>query len=47
MMLDHIGETDKADQIRDAIAKVIEEGETRTYDRLRLSRGAVRALQVK
>ncbi len=40
MMLDHIGETDKADHIRDAIAKVIEEGKTRTYDMLRLSGGA-------
>ena len=40
MMLDHIGEIDKADQIRIAIAKVIEEGETRTYDMLRLTGGA-------
>jgi len=40
MMLDHIGETDKADHIRDAIAKVIEEGKTRTYDMLRFTGGA-------
>ena len=39
MMLDHIGENNKADQIRGAIAKVIEKGETRTYDMLRLSGG--------
>ena len=40
MMLDHIGETDKADQIRGAISKVIEKGETRTYDMLRFTGGA-------
>ncbi len=39
MMLDHIGETDKANRIRDAIARVIEEDKTRTYDMLRLSGG--------
>jgi 3-isopropylmalate dehydrogenase len=38
--LDHIRETDKADQIRNAIAKVIEKGETRTYDMLRFTGGA-------
>jgi 3-isopropylmalate dehydrogenase len=36
MMLDHIGETDKADKIRDAIAKVIEEGKVKTYDMMKL-----------
>jgi isocitrate dehydrogenase (NAD+) len=36
MMLDHLGETDKAKRIRDAIAKVVAEGKTRTYDMLRL-----------
>lgn len=40
MMLDHIREIDKADQIRNAIAKVIEESETRTYDMLRFTGGA-------
>jgi 3-isopropylmalate dehydrogenase len=40
MMLDHIGAGNKADQIRGAIAKVIEKGETKTYDMLRLSGGA-------
>ncbi|MCD6245621.1 isocitrate/isopropylmalate dehydrogenase family protein [candidate division WOR-3 bacterium] len=36
MMLDHIGENDKADRIRKAIAKVIEEGKVRTYDMLKM-----------
>jgi 3-isopropylmalate dehydrogenase len=36
MMLDHLGETDKAKRIRDAIAKVVAEGGVRTYDMLRL-----------
>jgi len=36
MMLDHISETDKADKIRSAIAKVIEEGKVKTYDMMKL-----------
>ncbi|MDY0083019.1 MAG: isocitrate/isopropylmalate family dehydrogenase [Ignavibacteriaceae bacterium] len=36
MMLDHIGETEKADKIRKAIAKVIEEGKVKTYDMMKL-----------
>jgi 3-isopropylmalate dehydrogenase len=36
MMLDHIGETEKATRIRDAIGAVIAEGKVRTYDMLRL-----------
>jgi isocitrate dehydrogenase (NAD+) len=36
MMLDHLGETDKAKRIRGAIGKVIAEGNSRTYDMLRL-----------
>ena len=39
MMLDHIGETDKADRIRAAIGKVVVEGKVRTYDMLRLTGG--------
>jgi isocitrate dehydrogenase (NAD+) len=39
MMLDHIGETDKADRIRGAIAAVVAEGKVRAYDMLRLSGG--------
>ncbi len=40
MMLDHLGETDKADLVRKAIAAVVEEGEVRTYDMMRLTGGA-------
>ena len=39
MMLDHIGETEKAKRISDAIARVISEGRVRTYDMLRLAGG--------
>jgi len=39
MMLDHIGEIEKADLIHRAIAAVVEEGKVRTYDMLRLSGG--------
>ena len=39
MMLDHLGETDKAKRIRDAIAEVVAEGKVRTYDMLRLPGG--------
>jgi 3-isopropylmalate dehydrogenase len=36
MMLDHIGETEKATRIRDAIARVVEESKVRTYDMMKL-----------
>lgn len=39
MMLDHVGETDKAQRVRKAIAAVIAEGKVRTYDMLRLPGG--------
>jgi len=39
MMLDHIGETEKADKIRKAIAEVIEEGKAKTYDMMKLRGG--------
>ncbi|MCE1188632.1 MAG: isocitrate/isopropylmalate dehydrogenase family protein [Ignavibacteria bacterium] len=39
MMLDHIGETEKADKIRAATAAVIAEGKVRTYDMLKLKGG--------
>ena len=39
MMLDHIGETEKATKIRNAIAKVVEEGKVRTYDMMKLRGG--------
>ncbi len=40
MLLDHIGEADKANRIRKAIAAVIAEGKVRTYDMMRFSGGA-------
>ncbi len=39
MLLDHIGENDKANRIRKAIAAVVAEGKVRTYDMMRLSGG--------
>lgn len=39
MMLDHISETEKADRIRKAIAKVVEEGKINTYDMMKLRGG--------
>ena len=39
MMLDHIDETEKADRIRNAIAKVISERKIQTYDMKRIKGG--------
>ncbi len=39
MMLDHIGETDKAEAMRGAIAAVVVEGKVRTYDMLKIPGG--------
>ena len=39
MMLDHIGENEKAGRIRKAIALVIEEGKVKTYDMMKLRGG--------
>jgi 3-isopropylmalate dehydrogenase len=39
LMLDHIGETDKAARIRGAIAAVVEEGKVRAYDMMKLPGG--------
>ena len=36
MMLDYLGEDEKAKRIRNAIAKVIEEGKVRTYDMMKM-----------
>lgn len=44
MMLDHIGENDKADKIRKAIETVIEEGKIRTYDMMKL-RGSAKTIE--
>jgi isocitrate dehydrogenase (NAD+) len=39
MMLDHIGESEKAAKIKSAIAKVIAEGKVKTYDMMKLKGG--------
>lgn len=39
MMLEHVGETEKARQIREAIAAVVKQGSVRTYDMMRLPGG--------
>jgi len=39
MMLDHIGETETADRIRAAVAKVVADGKVRTYDMMKLKGG--------
>jgi 3-isopropylmalate dehydrogenase len=40
MMLEHIGEIEKARRIRDAIASVVKQGKVRTYDMMRIPGGA-------
>jgi isocitrate dehydrogenase (NAD+) len=44
MLLDHIGETRKAQRVKDAVAAVVAEGQVRTYDMMRLT-GGPKALQ--
>jgi isocitrate dehydrogenase (NAD+) len=44
MMLDHIGENEKARKIRAAIAEVVKEGKVRTYDMMKL-KGSPEALK--
>jgi len=39
MLLDHVGEAEKGERIRKAIAAVVQEGKVRTYDMMRLSGG--------
>ncbi|HEX6560110.1 MAG TPA: isocitrate/isopropylmalate family dehydrogenase [Longimicrobiales bacterium] len=39
MLLDHVGEAERASAVRDAVAAVIKQGTVRTYDMLRLSGG--------
>ncbi len=39
MLLDHVGETQKADRVRAAVAAVVAEGEVRPYDMMRLPGG--------
>ena len=40
MLLEHVGEIEKARRIRDAIAAVVKEGRVRTYDMMRIAGGA-------
>jgi len=40
MMVEHVGETDKSDRIKKAVAAVVKEGKVRTYDMMRISGGA-------
>ena len=40
MMLEHVGDVEKAHRIREAIAAVVKEGKVRTYDMMRPSGGA-------
>jgi 3-isopropylmalate dehydrogenase len=40
MMVEHVGEVDKADRIRTAVAKVVQEGKVRTYDMMRIPGGS-------
>jgi 3-isopropylmalate dehydrogenase len=39
MMLDHVGEIDRAARVRNAVAAVVEEGKVRAYDMMKLSGG--------
>jgi isocitrate dehydrogenase (NAD+) len=39
MLLDHVGETEKADRVRGAVATVVREGRVRTYDMMRIPGG--------
>ena len=39
MMVEHVGEVDKAERIRNAVAAVVKEGKVRTYDMMRISGG--------
>jgi isocitrate dehydrogenase (NAD+) len=39
MMVEHVGENDRAARIRDAVAAVVKEGKVRTYDMMRIPGG--------
>jgi len=39
MMVEHVGENDKAERIRSAVAAVVKEGKVRTYDMMRIPGG--------
>jgi isocitrate dehydrogenase (NAD+) len=40
MMVEHVGENDKAERMRNAVSEVVKEGKVRTYDMMRISGGA-------
>ena len=40
MMVEHVGENDKAERMRNAVAAVVKEGKVRTYDMMRIPGGA-------
>ena len=40
MMVEHVGENEKAERIRNAVAAVVKEGKVRTYDMMRIPGGA-------
>ncbi len=40
MLLEHVGENEKAGRVREAIAAVVKEGKVRTYDMMRITGGA-------
>jgi 3-isopropylmalate dehydrogenase len=40
MLLDHVGETEKAERVRGAVAAVVAEGKVRTYDMMKMPGGA-------
>jgi isocitrate dehydrogenase (NAD+) len=44
MLLDHVGEKEKAEAVRDAVAAVVADGHVRTYDMLRMT-GGPRAIE--
>jgi len=39
MMLDHVGDADRATRVRNAVARVVEEGKVRAYDMMKLTGG--------
>jgi 3-isopropylmalate dehydrogenase len=40
MMVEHVGEVDKSDRIKNAVASVVKQGKVRTYDMMRIPGGA-------
>ena len=39
MLLDHVGEIERAKRVRDAVGAVVREGEVRAYDMMKLPGG--------